>query len=84
MACQSNRKTTFAVGIGINLAMAAMLIGLALFGKMNDASFIAIMGGVIATNTALLTTSRVRGDARAGCGRCPSAWTTDWTDILSK
>ena len=64
MPCQNNRKTTFAVGIGINLAFAAMLIVIALFGKMNDASFIAIMGGVIATNTALYTT---QGSRRCSC-----------------
>lgn len=64
MACENNRKSTYAAGIGINLAMAALLITIALFGKMNDASFIAIMGGVIATNTVLFTSG---GSRRCSC-----------------
>ena len=64
MACKNNRKSAFAVGIGINLAMAAVLIGIALAGRMNDASFIAILGGVIATNTVLFTS---QGSCRCSC-----------------
>lgn len=64
MACKNNRKSAFAVGIGINLAMAAVLIGIALGGKMNDASFIAVMGGVFAANIALISS---QGSRRCSC-----------------